>query len=230
MKIDINKKQAAIRLRRRGRSIRDIENLLGVPRSTLSGWLRDVKLSEKQKERLHKNWLNALVKARLKASKVHRDERLQRIKRIEKDARHFVSNITVNKTMGELIFAAFYLAEGSKSKGAVEIANTNPDILVAFWRLFQYLYPVDKSKFRCYLHLRLDQSERQLKNYWSKVLGIPKSQFIKSQIDKRAIRPTFKGYKGVCTVYYCDVNLQRRILAIGEEFLRKTKKHHKEGS
>jgi predicted transcriptional regulator len=83
IRTDLVKKEKAIKLRKRGRSIRDIEKILGIPRSTLSGWLRDVKLSKKQKERLHKKWLAALVKARLKANEVNKAKRLERMKRFE---------------------------------------------------------------------------------------------------------------------------------------------------
>lgn len=213
----------AIKLRKRGKSIRDIESNLDIAKSTLSGWFRNVKLTKKQKEILHKKWLKALVKARLKASEFHRNQRLERIRKIEEEVKKFISNITLDNITAELILAAFYLAEGSKAGGRIEIASANPDILAGFWKLIQFLYPIEKSRVRCYLHLRLDQSEEKFKNYWSKILNIPKSQFIKSQFDKRTISPTYKNYKGVCTVYYSDTNLQRRINAIGKELLEKIK-------
>lgn len=221
MKTDVVKKEGAIKLRKRGKSIRDIENILGIPRSTLSGWLRNVKLSKQQKERLHKKWLAALVRARLKASEVNKTERLERMEKIEKEVKQFISNIAFNKILGELVFAIFYLAEGSRTKGKVEIASTNPNVLISFLKLFRYLYLTEKSRFRCRLNLRMDQSEEAMKNYWSKALYIPKSQFIKTSFEQRSTTTTFKEYKGVCTVYYCDTNLQKRILTIGEEFLQK---------
>ena len=142
------------------------------------------------------------------------------MKKIELETKKEISSVKLDKRIGELIFGSFYLAEGGKYNGKVEIANTNPEILSSLWKLFCYLYSPDKSKFRCYLHLRMDQSEKKLKKYWSKVLNIPESQFIKSQFDKRTITTTYKGYKGVCTVYYCDVNLHKRIEVIGKEILR----------
>jgi len=220
MKTDLKKKELAVKLRKKGKSIRDIENTLRIARSTLSSWLRNVKLSQKQKERLHKKWINGLVKARLKASESNRNEKLSRMRKIELETKKITSNIKLDKKLGELVFAAFYLAEGTKYNGRVEIANTKPEILSSFWKLFCYLYSPDKSKFRCSLHLRMDQSEEKLKNYWSKILNISKSQFIKTQFDKRTTKPTYKNYKGVCTAYYCDVNLHKRINTIGEEVLR----------
>lgn len=220
MKINLPKKETSIKLRKSGKSIRYIEKILKVPRSTLSNWLHDIKLSEKQRELLHKKWLNALVKARLKAADVHRNRRIKRIKRIKEDVAKFASKLTMDKTLGEIIFAIFYLAEGTKKECSVVIVNSNPKILKNILNLFRYLYSPKPSKFRCCLHLRMDQSEEQLKKYWAKILNISKSQFIKTQFDKRTVKPTFKKYKGVCVVFYNDVNLQRRILYIGEELLQ----------
>jgi hypothetical protein len=45
-------KSRATSLRKRGLSIRCIENKLGIPRSTLSGWLKDIKLSGNQRKKL----------------------------------------------------------------------------------------------------------------------------------------------------------------------------------
>ena len=131
------------------------------------------------------------------------------MKKIEEEVEEYFSNITINKTLGELTFAIFYLGEGTKTGGRVEISSTNTNILTAFLKLFRYLYLPNESRLRCRLNLRQDQSENQFKNYWSKILNIPKSQFIKTQSDKRASNPSFKNYKGVCTIYCSDTNLQK---------------------
>jgi len=220
MKIDMNKKEFSIRLRKQGKSIRDIENILNISRSTLSGWLRNIELTKEQKEKLHQKWLAALIKARLKAAEINRNERLERIEKIKQEAKEFLSGVKIDKTLKELMLAIFYLAEGTKRENSIVIANSNPEILKAFLNLFRYLYQPDESKFRCCLHLRKDQSEEQLKDYWTKILNIPKSQFHKTQFDNRTVKPTFRNYKGVCVVIYFDMNLQRRLLYIGEELIR----------
>lgn len=42
-------KPKAVELRKEGTSIREIEKLLSIPRSTLSGWLKNIKLTTEQK-------------------------------------------------------------------------------------------------------------------------------------------------------------------------------------
>src|SRR4030095_5941011 len=64
-------KPAAIHLRKRGRSLRFIESTLGISRSTLSGWLKDVELTESQKSDLLASKQSSLVKAREIAQEKH---------------------------------------------------------------------------------------------------------------------------------------------------------------
>ena len=219
MKTDFAKKEFAIKLRLKGKSIRDIEKTLGAPRSTLSGWLHNVELTKKQKDRLYKNWLEGLIDARKKAALIHKKQKQSRIEIIKQEVKKFISETSLDKKTGELIMATFYLAEGTKKEGSFVIANSNQKTLQGFINLLRYLYKIDESKFRCCLHLRKDQQEKQLKNYWSTLLSIPKSQFIKTQFDKRTIEQTYDTYKGVCVVFYHDIKLQRRILYIGEKKL-----------
>lgn len=72
-------KPAAFRLRKGGFSIRDIEKRLGIPKSTLSGWLQKVELSEEQSKKLLARWRKALVKARKKAVQWHHAEKGKRL-------------------------------------------------------------------------------------------------------------------------------------------------------
>jgi predicted transcriptional regulator len=224
MQTDLNKKEKAIKLRKKGKSIREIEKILGIARSTLSDWLKNVKLSKEQIERLERRRLANLAKGRAKALLINKTAKLERIKKIQREVKKFMSEIKINKKLGELIFAIFYLAEGTKRENSITFANSDPNLLKAFLNLFRYLYRPNESRFRCCLHLRKDQPEEKLKNYWSRILKIPKSQFHKTQFDKRTIKPTFKDYKGVCVIIYFDINLQRRLLYLAENLIQRISK------
>src|SRR3990167_6594423 len=211
MKTDNVKKEKAIALRKCGKSYPEIEKFLDVRRSTLNGWLHNIELSDIQKKRLHSNRMAGLKKAREIASDIHKKGRLLRIKKIKKEVNLFSSEVKLNKKLGELIFAVFYLAEGGKKENALVIANSNPDILKAFLNLLRFVYHIDESKIRCCLHLRNDQIEHDLSSFWSKTLRVTIKQFHKTQFDKRTTKPTYEKYKGVCVITYFDMSLQRRI-------------------
>lgn len=220
MLTDITKKESAIKLRKKGKSYRDIENILSVNRSTLSGWLKNIGLTKEQKSKLHENWINALAIAREKAVLWHNKGKNERREKARKEVEKFVSNTNIDRDIQEIILTTFYLAEGGKTENSFALANSNPEILLCIVNLLRKVFIIDESKFRCCLHLRKDQNEDVLKNFWSKILDIPKSKFYKTQFDKRTIKKTYKHYKGVCVVNYLDTALQRRVLYLGEELLK----------
>ncbi|MBM3206414.1 MAG: hypothetical protein FJZ43_02240 [Candidatus Staskawiczbacteria bacterium] len=212
-------KEKAISLRKRGFSIGYVEKKLGISRSTLSGWFKNIELTKEQKERLLQNRKLGLISAQKKGGQWHAYQGNQRRAVIRRDIEKLFPKKVFNKKTGELIIAAFYLAEGSKKENAFSIANSNPTILKCIINLLRYLYALDESKFRCCLHLRNDQNEKKVKNYWSNLLNIPKEKFHKTQFDKRTTKKTYRYYKGVCVVYYFDIALQRRVLYLGEKLL-----------
>ncbi|MFM2423621.1 MAG: hypothetical protein RLZZ70_6, partial [Candidatus Parcubacteria bacterium] len=49
-------KPKALSLRKRGKSLPYIHLQLGIPKSTLNYWLKDITLTPAQRDLLHKNW------------------------------------------------------------------------------------------------------------------------------------------------------------------------------
>ncbi len=214
-------KETSIQLRKQGKSYRDIQKQLNVAKSTLNYWLKNVSLSNKHKARLHKNWKNALIKARRKASIAHRENRLSRINKINEDVKEFINSINLTNQQLEIFLAGLYLGDGFKTGHRIALGSSNPKILLTFTTLLRKLYNVDNSKLRASIYARADQNEARLKDYWSKLLSIPFSQFNKTQFDQRTRKTkTHQKYKGVCSVVYCSTDLQRRILAISNEMLK----------
>ena len=120
-------KDSAIKLRQRGFSIGEIERRLGIPRSTLSGWLKNIKLTAEQKEKLLQKWKNGLIKARQGAVVWHNAQKAERIKEAEKSAKETLKNINLNdKNILELALAFLYLGEGSKNNPETALGSSIP--------------------------------------------------------------------------------------------------------
>ena len=213
-------KEDAIRLRSKGRSLKEIEKLLKIPRSTLSGWLKEVKLSEKLQQRLNKNQQKGLVKARRMAAAWHREQKEKRLIKARQQALSVLSQIDIqNKHVLELALSMLYLGEGDKTQ-QTSIGNSSPEILKFFIKALLNLYGIKKSNLKCELHLRIDQNEYDIKRYWSKELEIPYEKF-KTYKDKRTIKSkTYRTYKGVCIIRCGNIALQRKIVQIGQEFCK----------
>jgi len=216
-------KSKAISYRKKGYSLRMVEQKLKIPRSTLSGWFRDVVLTVPQKTKLLNNWKLALVNARVEAVKWHNHQKQLRLTAARQSALESLGKVDLKqKEIIDIALAMLYLGEGTKSSVGLGLGNSNPMILKFYLRCLQIIYKLDISKVRCDLHLRADQNPSKLKRYWSGELGIPLENFKGAAIDMRTKgRPTYKSYKGVCVIFCGNAAIQRKLIYLAEEFCKK---------
>jgi len=176
----------ATRYRRQGYSIRSIEKLLGIPRSTLSGWFQDIVLSKKQQQDILKRWKKSLRKAQEKAGKWHHAQKEKRIQKGETQALATLKKINIfRKEHLELAIALLYLGEGSKKNTETGLGSSDPLILKFFIAILRTVYKVSTEKMRCELYIRADQNPYRIKQFWSKELQLPIKNFRQVNIDKR---------------------------------------------
>lgn len=213
-------KDRALELRHSGNSIRYIEKTLGIPRSTLSGWLENVKLSQQQKIRLKKQWRDALLKARKNAIVWHNKQKQLRLDKAREKAKNILRQINFKDANTlYLALAILYLGEGSKKSLITSMGNSDPLILKFFISALRKIYNLELSKFKCDLHLRSDQNPKHIKKYWSSELGLPISNFKSTIIDPRTKgRKTFPDYNGVCVVRCGLVEIQRELVFLSRLF------------
>lgn len=213
-------REQAIKLRLQGHSYRQISDEINVAKSTLNGWLRNVEITQPQKDQLLLKWKEGLKKARIRSVEVKKLEKLENIHKSKITAKKILNSVSFTSEILEIFLAGLYLGDGFKVNGRFGLGNSNPLIVKLFLTLIRQLYKIDESKLGVQIFARADQNTEILLNYWSNLLKIPISQFQKTQHDSRAKKPTRKNYYGVCAVNYSNVVLQRRILAIGNEMLK----------
>lgn len=213
-------RRVAIKLRQQGKSWTYIKNCLSLNRGTLSRWIKDVELTQTQRQKIYED------------SKIRRIENYiitvkARRKRIEEEAYK-----TEFKNLGHIkdrdLFMAglfLYLGEGSKSnRHLISISNSNPEIIrfAKFW-LTRILF-VPESKLRIQLQLYRDMNIAKEIGFWSKSLCIPKHQIIKPYVKKTSSKvidhPTF-GH-GTCNIYLSNTILKGRIMASIKVILNST--------
>lgn len=214
-------KNKAINLRQQGLSITEIEKLLLIPRSTLSGWFKNVGLSEAHKLRLKQNSDLALIKARVKASAWHRAQKEIRLQKAKDDAEAVIKNIDITDDLVELAAAMLYLGEGAK-KNTTAIGNSNPLILKFFIAVLKKKYNITSEQIRCELHLRADQNPDEIKKYWQEELGLALTSFRTVVFDQRTTgRPTYPEYKGVCIINCGNIAIQRKLIYLYNQFCQR---------
>ncbi|MEK7093536.1 MAG: hypothetical protein AAB927_03580 [Patescibacteria group bacterium] len=200
-----HKDRAAARtLRKQGKSYSEIKESLGVSKSTLSGWLRDMPLSEKRIREL-------------RALSPRRIERFRETMRKKRDLHLADSYSKAARDIGTLskrdIFIAglhLYWGEGTKSApGRVAIANTDPDVIKAFMRWLHSM-GVSNRRIRARLHLYQDMDVRSETYFWSLWLGLPISQFRKPHIKNTS--RAGQSYKGSYGHGTCDLSFDNVVL------------------
>jgi len=106
-----------------------------------------------------------------------------------------------------------YWGEGDKTKNYfVAVTNTNEKILKYFVTWFRKYFIIEEHRLRCRLYIWKSLDEIRSKEFWSKELKIPLSQFTKSYISKSKpkIRKNRHLY-GVCRVSYGSVKIFKEI-------------------
>lgn len=214
-------KETAIALRMTGMSMTVIERRLGIARSTLSGWFKNIELTEEQRVSLMKNKQDGWAKARLNAVASHRAQKVMRLLHAKQEAMTTLDSIELSPAVLDLAFAMLYFGEGAKS-GVTSIASSDPVILRFVLTVLRLNYQITSDMIRCDLHLRMDQDANVLKQYWSNELKLPIERFKYVAFDKRSSgKPTYDHYHGVCVVSCGNIAIQRKLMYLYNLFCDK---------
>ncbi|MEN9614061.1 MAG: hypothetical protein RLZZ347_368 [Candidatus Parcubacteria bacterium] len=186
-------------------SYSQIKEELGVSKSTLSGWLRNMPLSEERIKEL--GALNPMRIERCRNTKMRK-----RQDRLDSVFRRVIKDIGV-LSRREIFLTGFFLywGEGWKStKATMALTNTNPQMMKYFMRWIETL-GVDKRKVKVSLQLYSDMDIQKQISFWAKELSIPRRQFRKPYVkESRLSDITYKTGFGHGT---CSVIIENRDIA-----------------
>jgi len=203
-------KQRALELRQKEMSYSQIKKVLGVSKSTLSGWLKDYPLSEKR--------IRELRDSEQKIEKCRETKRKKREARLNVFYNEEKSKI-LPMSKKELYLAGLFLywGEGSKSQNSAQllISNTDPVVIKFFIYWAEESFNVPREKFSVQLHLYSDMDIDKEIGFWSKELKIEKKQFIRPYIkESLSSQITHKGAfgHGTCNLRIGDVRLFEKVI------------------
>ncbi len=223
MRAKSEKRLEAERLRREeGLSYSEIAARLGVSKSTLSYWLRDIPLKPEHEARLKQRLEANRATFAARAWSVNRERHARARQAAYQAGVEVVARLPEEVAVDELALAMLYLGEGAKSGNRVQLASTNPTILRYFVWALMHIYGVQMQRlsFRLNLVEAARPMEQALKLWWSQQLGCSLERFTKTQFDPRSRATELTDdYRGVCTVTCYDTALQQRLLGIAEAYL-----------
>jgi hypothetical protein len=209
-------KDKAIRLRKKGYSIKEVAKRLKIAQSTSSLWLREVELNENAQKRLRKRKIYGQQKARL----IRKRKRLLKEKKYNNWAKKKLSNLNKSLTNLQILCSLLYWAEGSKfTDNRLEFTNSDENLIKTFLLLLRKAFDINESKLRANIHIHEYHNDDKQKRYWSKITGIPLSQFNKSWRKPNTKRRIRKDYPGCVRICYYNADVARKIKALYENIV-----------
>lgn len=206
-------KSLAIELRKKGKTYNEIIETLKVPKSTLSGWLSDYPLTEKQLYFLGGNIRKRRLLSVEKTIVTKYKKRQKHLR--ETYSKQRIDLLPLSKK--ELLIAGLFLywGEGRKAlASSLSLNNTDPDVVKFYHYWLINVFDVPREKVRVALHVYKDMDIKETIDYWSRELDIPKSQFIKPYVKENLrFGISQKGFgHGTCGLYINNHRLKEQII------------------
>lgn len=189
-------KPAAINLRREGKSFGEIQLELGpISKSTLSGWLKNVELTELQKSRIKLMATEKGFAGRQMGSWRNHQNRVERLAQLK--------SIAIKEYPGHLgnpLFVAglvLYLAEGTRKMERFMFMNSEPGLIKLMVVWITKVIGLDLSVLRFRLYIHELYADENCEGFWIDFLKINPEQMLKtiykpsSRIYKK--NPEYKG-------------------------------------
>lgn len=161
--------------------MKSIASKLAVGKSTVSLWVRDIALTEKQRLRLRERMISGGHKGRMMGAQANKEKRLRCIEFANNQAKREI--IILKKEELFFVGLGLYWGEGVKSEsGGFAVVNSDPRIIQIMIRWFTDCFAVDSSRFkpRIFINELHRDREDKIVRFWSRKTGIQRSQFSKT--------------------------------------------------
>lgn len=193
-------KEKAINYRKRGYSYNMISEKLMIAKSTLSGWLQEIPYNP------NKEVIKRIGLARVKSAEFKRNQKMTNILKMKKLAKKELGKLTKRDLW--LLGIGLYLGDGTKTNESVQVINSDPKIIKLAIKWFRKVCGLKTKNFNIVIHTYPDNNINSTINYWSRITGIPKKQFGKTQIDKRTNKSNKK--KGMLPYGTAHIKIRAR--------------------
>jgi hypothetical protein len=172
-------KNEAIRLRKEGKSYSQISQILKVHRSSIKRWLRNLELSNKERENLTiNNKIRFIDEAKNRSQKA-----LLKRKKYQQSGRDYAKKEITLHIAGCML----YWAEGKQSKNILGITNSDINMIRFFIKFLQDCYNVSNDRLvlriNCYDDI---YDQNTIENYWIKSLGLKQTNLRKTILNNQS--------------------------------------------
>jgi hypothetical protein len=200
------KEQAKARaLRAQNRTLADIAKTLGVSKSSVSLWVRDVPFTPSLQ-------LRGVRGPHRRPHPAH-EAKLRQIEELNRQGIERIGKLSDEAFL--VAGVALYAGEGGKTDRSVRFPNSDPEMVRFFCAWLRRFFTIDESRLRCrvYLHEGLDLEATEA--FWSELTEIPRTQFGKAYraVPDPSIRRN-KHEHGCLYVNYSCSRTHREIMGL----------------
>ena len=217
-------REAARKLRLRGKSYTEIQRLLGVPKSTLSTWFSSLILSEKLQAQIRQRTSQHSLAGLLAGNRAQTDRAIRRARSESEVGRRLIGELSDRELL--LVGIALYWAEGYKrpkirngrpvTHHPVSLTNADPRLIQVFLRFLRCLFSVSDAQLKISIRMFEHQNETTLRNFWSEMTGIAAERIQVSLVtlsrSSTGKRPYNRLEFGVAQVRVNDTRLYHQIM------------------
>ena len=193
-------------LRAAGWTMPAIAAELGVARSSVSYWVRDMPYVRPPRTGANRG-----------------PNRLQQAKTAEIERLRAEGTATIGQLSDrELLVAglALYIGEGAKKDGLVSFADSDPAIIAFYCAWFRYFFEPDHSRLRIRVYLHEDCDLNEANTFWSQLSDIPVTQFsAPHRVRVAATRRQRRHVYGCAHVRYSSAATHRKLMGLIEALL-----------
>lgn len=177
----------AMKLRLRGYSYNEIRNTLRVPKSTLSGWFRDLILSKSAQDRLNAR-IGIGTAVLIRRNRKQTQDAQKRAYQIQSEASARIPVLDKKDLL--LLGTALYWAEGYKrlrvrdgktvTAHTISFVNSDPDMIRVFIRFLTEILDVKPDDIRLTMRLYAHINEQEAFYHWTGITGLNTGHFHKT--------------------------------------------------
>lgn len=173
--------QAALALRLEGKTYGEIRGIFQIPKSTLSGWFSNLKISNKAKKILESKKKNGYYKLvefnKIRTINIHKEN-----EDIRKSYESRINKLNNRELM--ILGAALYWGEGYKNFNQrknvypyVCFGNSDPCMLKVFITFLEKSLKINRDRIKCQAMIYPGINPQKAIHYWQSVTQIPVENF-----------------------------------------------------
>lgn len=178
------KQNIAIDMRKRGFSYSEIENRLHIPKSTLSYWLKGIKLTPEQIQKFSDRRTEAAKQNALK--KISKTRKM--IEEIRNSSAKDVKEISKKELW--LMGVVLYWKNGNKSdlKKGVHFSSSDPAMIKLFLEWLKEVGGIQDKEIRFDIFVKGNKAVSKVVEHWSRVTKFPRDYFSKVYCQKQSTK------------------------------------------